>query len=303
MGDFVLTLQMAAALRAAAPGARIVMAARCPLAAFAVGRGPIDAAIDVESVGLRHFYGHEDLPADVAERIRSYELVINFLAGQQAHVSGRLRAWARGPVLSVDPAPKSGTAARHIVEQWLAVLETAGLRLTPRQERLFEVSSAERETARRKLGETTGAGNGGIVLCHPGAGGRAKCCPLEILEAAVCALQARGHTALWMMGPTEMDWHGPAYRQRLSRSAPVVYEESVPAAARLLGGADAFVGNDAGMTHLAAALGLDTVVLFGPTDPRVWRPLGPSVTVLRFNAVDGRKSLPHQIAAATDRQG
>jgi ADP-heptose:LPS heptosyltransferase len=36
----------------------------------------------------------------------------------------------------------------------------------------------------------------------------------------------------------------------------------------------AFVGNDSGITHLAAYLGCPTVALFGPTDPRMWGPIG-----------------------------
>ena len=36
----------------------------------------------------------------------------------------------------------------------------------------------------------------------------------------------------------------------------------------------AFIGNDSGITHLAAYLGCPTVALFGPTDPRVWGPIG-----------------------------
>jgi heptosyltransferase-3 len=36
----------------------------------------------------------------------------------------------------------------------------------------------------------------------------------------------------------------------------------------------AFIGNDSGITHLAAYLGCPTIALFGPTDPRVWGPIG-----------------------------
>ncbi len=42
-----------------------------------------------------------------------------------------------------------------------------------------------------------------------------------------------------------------------------------------------YVGNDSGITHLAAGLGVPTVAVFGPTDPAVWRPLGPRVRVVR----------------------
>jgi ADP-heptose:LPS heptosyltransferase len=41
------------------------------------------------------------------------------------------------------------------------------------------------------------------------------------------------------------------------------------------------VGNDSGVTHLAAAVGTRTVALFGPTDPAIWRPLGEHVIVVQ----------------------
>jgi heptosyltransferase III len=51
--------------------------------------------------------------------------------------------------------------------------------------------------------------------------------------------------------------------------------------ARWLSGAKLYVGNDSGIAHLAAAVGVPVAVFFGPTDPAVWAPRGPSVTVLR----------------------
>jgi len=43
----------------------------------------------------------------------------------------------------------------------------------------------------------------------------------------------------------------------------------------------AFIGNDAGVTHLAAALGVPTLAIFGPTEPARWAPLGRHVRVVR----------------------
>jgi ADP-heptose:LPS heptosyltransferase len=45
--------------------------------------------------------------------------------------------------------------------------------------------------------------------------------------------------------------------------------------------ADAYLGNDSGVTHLAAGMGVRTIALFGPTDPAVYRPLGRTVAVFR----------------------
>jgi ADP-heptose:LPS heptosyltransferase len=41
-----------------------------------------------------------------------------------------------------------------------------------------------------------------------------------------------------------------------------------------------YLGNDAGMTHLAALLGLPTLALFGPTDPLIWQPRGRAVNII-----------------------
>jgi heptosyltransferase-2 len=41
-----------------------------------------------------------------------------------------------------------------------------------------------------------------------------------------------------------------------------------------------FVGHDSGISHLAAAAGARSIILFGPTDPNVWAPQNKDVTVL-----------------------
>ena len=69
--------------------------------------------------------------------------------------------------------------------------------------------------------------------------------------------------------------------------------------ARVLSHCRLYIGNDSGLTHLAAAVdGPEVLALFGPTDPRVWAPLGPRVRTLRApcpqapEAADGTLSGP-----------
>jgi len=118
------------------------------------------------------------------------------------------------------------------------------------------------------------------IILHPGSGGKAKCWPLERFEELMRTLCADGRQAAWMIGPAETDLFGDEFARRLERTAHVVYEDDLTNAASVIACADVFVGNDAGITHLAAALGAPTVALFGPTDPNVWRPLGPRVRTL-----------------------
>jgi ADP-heptose:LPS heptosyltransferase len=71
---------------------------------------------------------------------------------------------------------------------------------------------------------------------------------------------------------------------RLHRRGPVFEQESLVELASIIATADVYVGNDAGPTHLAAALGRPTVAIFGPTPPSVWRPLGENIHVVCGNA-------------------
>jgi heptosyltransferase-3 len=81
---------------------------------------------------------------------------------------------------------------------------------------------------------------------------------------------------------------GPAEQARASGprlldrpACRVLVERPLTEVAALLARCDLYVGNDSGPSHLAALTGAPTLALFGPTDPRRWRPLGPRVTVLR----------------------
>jgi ADP-heptose:LPS heptosyltransferase len=50
--------------------------------------------------------------------------------------------------------------------------------------------------------------------------------------------------------------------------------------ASVIEGCRFFIGNDSGVSHLAAAAGLPTVTIFGPTDEKVWSPRGAKTFVV-----------------------
>jgi len=61
-----------------------------------------------------------------------------------------------------------------------------------------------------------------------------------------------------------------------------VYIEQLDELAHWLARARLFIGNDSGITHLAAAVGTPVLALFGPTDPQVWGPRGCNVRIARW---------------------
>jgi heptosyltransferase-3 len=61
---------------------------------------------------------------------------------------------------------------------------------------------------------------------------------------------------------------------------PTIAGASLEEIKALLAGAALFIGNDSGPAHMAAALGLPVVVLFGSSDPEIWRPWRTESAVL-----------------------
>jgi heptosyltransferase III len=86
---------------------------------------------------------------------------------------------------------------------------------------------------------------------------------------------------VFILGPAES-----SLRDELSATRHrIIKDQPLGIIAAIASMASAFVGNDSGVSHLAAATGTRGVVLFGPTEPRRWRPLG-RVTVLQREPID-----------------
>lgn len=101
---------------------------------------------------------------------------------------------------------------------------------------------------------------GSFAVIHPFSGSPAKNWPLDRFQALAERL-AKLMPVRWCIGPHE----------KLKDATRI---QDLYDLARWLAGARVYIGNDAGITHLAAAAGAPVVALFGPTDPAVWAPRG-----------------------------
>lgn len=107
----------------------------------------------------------------------------------------------------------------------------------------------------------------GFAFIHPFSGSAKKNWPLKQFQAVADGLEM---PVVWCAGPTEP-------------LPGALHFEALDALAAHLAGASVYLGNDSGVSHLAAACGVPVIALFGPSDPRVWAPRGSApVCVLPF---------------------
>ena len=86
---------------------------------------------------------------------------------------------------------------------------------------------------------------------------------------------------LFVLGEAERERIDPEQTRQLADRYEKVDDLTLDQLVGVLASADAYLGNDSGPTHLAAAVGTPTVTLFGPTNAVIWAPRGPKVNVLQ----------------------
>ena len=146
----------------------------------------------------------------------------------------------------------------------------------------LRIEEDRRGRAARWLSANAPASRHGVVIVHPGSGGQRKCWPAPMFARLADDLACAGAQVLVLKGPADAEACSAMLEGLHQHPAPPVAElEDVADVAALISCAGALVGNDSGITHLAAAVGTPTVAVFGPTDAALWRPLGPSVTLVQ----------------------
>jgi ADP-heptose:LPS heptosyltransferase len=105
---------------------------------------------------------------------------------------------------------------------------------------------------------------------------------LDHFQAAAIAIRgATGLAIRWLLGPAETMIQRETQIFCSLNQMSCCTDLAVREIAAMLQHACFFLGNDSGIAHLAAAIGIPTFVLFGPTDPAEWAPWGPNVNVIR----------------------
>lgn len=203
------------------------------------------------------------------EWIRSYfssfDIVISMLGAGTKPVARWIDELTTGRAYHIDPALRAQTDAgkTHILSQWLNDLGWQSMHFDPAVTAVgFNLVNCRSSTPPR------------TVIIHPGSGSPAKSWPLDNFVTLAGELGSAGKSVEFMVGPQDIEMIGNGLIKRLETVAPLYCEPDVCVAAQRLLSAFCFVGNDSGMTHLAAALGLPTMAIFTATNPDVWRPLG-----------------------------
>jgi heptosyltransferase-2 len=294
VGDAILTIPALLALRSRWPEAEIALLARPWVADLFRGQGLTDRTLLFDHRGRhRGALGLERLAREI--RAEQFDAAVLFQnAFQAAWIAWRAgiperigyARDGRGCLLTKSiPVPRPGEIPAHEANYYLELLLRAGWigslpELTPIRLRIAPEAMERAEGLLREAGGRPGAFR--VAFGAGAAYGTAKCWPADRYAALARRLFADFGADVVLFGAvSEADvasevarGAGPGIINLAGRSAI----GDLPA---LLARCHLFIGNDSGAMHVAAAVGVPVVAIFGPTDPAGTSPLAREFAVVQ----------------------
>lgn len=283
LGDFLLALPTLSALRRAFPEARPFMMGYPRILQLAEGRFYAEEIFSIDQKGMATFFVREGtLDRGLSQFFSGFGLIVVFGKDGEGTLINNLKRVCQGRIFHINPLPNWDDGV-HLSDHLLRQLTRYRVPFSDQNPRLY-LREEDREWGREFwMGKgVSPEERSNIIVLHPGSGSRKKLWPLKHVIDLFRHLQSKpDRKFLLILGPAE----GPEVHQAFggmnsprlipAKGLSLVQLASVMEESRL------FIGNDSGISHMAAALGLPTLAIFGPTDHRVWSPRGERVEVIR----------------------
>jgi len=288
IGDVVLTIPFLAQLRAIFPGARITLLARPHARPILEGTGLVDEILDDADPGENWLslnpFAHDwrnFIELGRALRARKFDIAFQSRMHVREHVilamSGARRrvgfAFRENDRVLTD-AIRVTNPHRHKVDDWMQLLEPFGGAVVTGSAALH-ISAEEQVRAKELLMDHGVDERDTLIGIHPGASLEAKRWPLErFVEVAEELTTYPDCRVIGFVDPA-------GYGARLGDvSGVIIAQTALREMMALIARCDVLLCNDSGPMHIAGALGIRAVALFGTGIARWFAPLGENHVVV-----------------------
>ncbi len=295
IGDCILTLPLAHALKERFGFGSMDMLAHTDYVGFYPNRTCIDAVMSIDAIDLHRLFAPPAQfdPTDddpLINAFSAYSLIVSFMGSPHSDFETNLiyathcTHSADIVTLALKPSLPSKTHVTDFYREQFVVQYGAAQDALPvmnREQVLIRATPTDQHGGRTLLTQLGVVPSRPLLVIHPGSGGLSKCWCIDNFLAIAEHVQEKNWAAVFFLGPAELERYTPSTLRQIQSVAPILQESSLEKVLCVLECAHAFVGNDSGVSHMAGAMGLRTMVIFGSTDAKVYRPVGPSVQVFQ----------------------
>ena len=298
IGDCILTLPLAVFMKENLGLGSVDIIGHSEYIGILPGRTCIDSISSIDSIDLHRLFV-ENKDFNLTDRdplihiFSGYAWIATFIGEPDSNFEQNLIFTANcshsAEIITLSLKP-SQSFSGHITDFYIQYfISHSGLALQSWQvqynERLIKATEMDIIKGKELLKEIGLVPSKKLVVIQPGSGGIHKCWHLDNFLAVAKKLKSEGNEVIFLLGPSEIDRFDNAVIKKIGGVAKYLRDLSLEQVLELLSHANTFIGNDSGITHLAAGLGIRTLALFGPTNPAVYKPIGPDVRIFTDNTV------------------
>ena len=231
-------------------------------------------SLDCHEIG-RLFATGAEMDPGLKDFLSTYAFIYSWMGATQPDFVGNLQSLYNGD-LRIFPF-RALQPKMHMMDYYYHCLEGGSLSEFSAEIPLLPAAAAWG----RSFWKQSGLEGKRVLAIAPGSGANRKNWNPMFFGAISRWLRERGDgKVIVIFGPVEEERMAD---YRSCGDALLVNGLSLSQVVALLSRCDVYLGNDSGITHLAAALGIETVAIFGPTDPVQWGPRGKRVSVITKN--------------------
>jgi ADP-heptose:LPS heptosyltransferase len=280
VGDLVLSLPALAGLRKFYPNARFEMAGFPHILSLIEGRYYADKVVSIDGSDWASLYLEQrDIPHRLARYLSGFDIGIIFTANPNQIFSENLQRTGIKYVFPIGTVPPNGKKV-HVIDYILSSANDMGLEILHTPPRLY-LRESDRLLAHDFLKRYSINEGKILAAIHPGSGGKKKVWMPQRFAEVMYELSRRMNPGfLIICGPADEPFVEPILAKTHPLNPVLIKDISLVHVASILEKCRIYIGNDSGITHMAAALARPTVALYGPTDPEIWGPRGPYVSIL-----------------------
>ncbi len=279
IGDVLLALPAIESLRCHWPGAHLHLICKPAAGKLLKEYGIVRETSAIGSARFLPLFSPEvGIPEELARWAGRFDLGIVWLKGGEV-LANRLKETGLKQVLAAAPYPDE-IGSVHVSDHLLQTLTPLDIQTSS-----LLLGLSPPEPVNHFAAELSRAKKTPVVAIHPGSGSTRKNWPAcRFARVADWVSEQVGGSVMVIAGPADDECVEKMLCGMAREPAIVIRRARLSEVAAVLARCDAYVGNDSGITHLAACVATPTIALFGPTDARVWAPGGKHVFVIQGQA-------------------
>lgn len=264
LGDFITTIPAIQYYKMLNPGGHLTLLGKPAMGKFAKDIGLIDDWLDVDGPKFLPLF-HDDF-SDVAEKLLAAFTTAILFTSNDSCLFKNIAQSGISRLLHQPPFPSTRVP---IIDYHLSLF--CDPTTVAESEKIPTIIPPP--DAFSSIEKFLPPGSEKPVAIHPGSGSKKKNWPFDRFLQVADFFRSRQIPVLWIKGPAEESFVFPP-------TDSVAAHLSIAELAALLANCRSYLGNDSGVTHLAAAVGCRTVAVFGSSDKRIWAPYGLDVTII-----------------------